>query len=122
MDLRDLWRGDLSYRRLWVLLNDLPQESLTQTALRDDPNRENLPTSEADEERFGPWRLDNYQLSLLIDEVSQLRYAVGVAYRLDPNPVPEPTPRPGRAKRPNGASAEVAAARRYLAEFNRGKG
>lgn len=94
MALTDLFAGRLSYRRLWVLIRRLPQESWTQTELRDAADEELV--APAREERFGPWALANYQLASLLDAVRRVEYVSAVAGQLEPKPVPpEPSPRPG---------------------------
>jgi hypothetical protein len=35
IDYRDRWRGDLTLRRLWVLIKHLPPDAATSTAARD---------------------------------------------------------------------------------------
>lgn len=98
IDLRDLWRGRMSYRRLWVLLNRLPQESWTQTILRDRTPDDALVAPARDEQRFGPWALDNYQLASVLDAIRHLEFTLA---RVNGNewPPPDPTPRPGVQRR-----------------------
>jgi hypothetical protein len=83
----------MSYRRLWVLITRLPQESRTQTALRDSSFAE-LVDATPGPEKFGPWALTNYQLAALTDSVQVLQYITAKAAGGD-WPKPEPTPRPG---------------------------
>lgn len=110
MDLRDLWRGRMSYRRLWVLLNRLPQESWTQTELRDSQPDSALISPETGRDSFGPWALINYQAAALLDAVQRVAYVCAVAGALDPKPeAPKPTPRPG-AKRSKVRAINPAAA------------
>lgn len=97
-DLRDLWRGGLSYRRLWVLLKELPVDSSTQTRLRDAANAEleELVAAPPDQPaQFGPWALTNYQLAALTDEVAWLRFVIARANGAEDYPQPTPVPRPG---------------------------
>lgn len=96
--MRDLWRGDLSYRRLWVLLDHLPMDSWTQTALRD-AAIEGMPAREQDPDKFGPWALLNYQVARLTDAVARVEY-VTAAGKFDKVKLPEPTPRPGVKRQP----------------------
>jgi hypothetical protein len=114
----------MSYRELWALVEGLPQESWTQTALRDDPNRAELPAQAESEQHFGPWALVNFQLAVLTDAVRQLEFVLARVNGNKDYPKPDPTPRPGMKQRVRQMvdSAEAEAARRYLAEFNRGKG
>lgn len=92
----DLYRGTLTYRRLWVLINRLPQESWTQTALRDDPERQDLVAPEqAAEQRFGPWSQAELLLAAVVDAVNSVRFAVVRVNGNKDYPAPDPLPRPG---------------------------
>jgi len=104
-----LWRGGLSFRRLWVLIKHLPAESWTQTALRDaDDGPEDLSPPEV-EQRHGPWALSNYQLVRLVDEVASLRFVTARGLGFAEYPEPEPTPRPGaRSRKPQRGLSEAA--------------
>ena len=76
-----------------MLINRLPQESWTQTELRDETPQSDLV---APEPKFGPWALTNYQLADLRDAVRRLEYVTAVAGQLEPKPKPPtPTLRPG---------------------------
>lgn len=107
----------MSYRELWVFIAGLPQDSLTQTRLRDSSQRElaELVAPEpAGEQRFGPWALLNYQIAVLTDAVHELTYITKVAAGLkdrhgrDPEP-PQPVARPGlQAGRPQRVQSEAA--------------
>jgi hypothetical protein len=89
----------LSYRRLWVLIKYLPADSWTQTALRDAANSElEELTSPAEDVRFGPWALTNYQLAALTDEVAWLRFVVARTAGAEDYPQPTPTARPGLSR------------------------
>jgi hypothetical protein len=96
-----LFTGGMSFRELWVFIQYLPQESWTQTALRDEPHEElelpDLP-AESEEQQFGPWSLDNYQLAALIDGIEYLAYMTARAAGDKEYPKPEPKPRPGVRK------------------------
>ena len=120
--LVDLFRGKLSYRELWNLIQFLPQDTWTQAILRDDPDRQALVNQGQDEHKFGPWSQGDLLMAALIDAVNKVRYAVVRVAGNDDYPMPEPFPRPGmeRMARQIVDSAEAEAARRYLDEFNRG--
>lgn len=78
-----------------MLINRLPQESWTQTELRDETPDAEL-VAPMREQKFGPWALVNYQLADLRDSLRRLEYVTAVAGQLEPKPKPpEPTPRPG---------------------------
>jgi hypothetical protein len=89
----------MSYRELWVLITRLPQESWTQTALRDSPEHAAMRSKRQNEPvRFGPWALENYQLAELIDAIRQNTWMTQVMVpgrQGPPPPAPPRTPRPG---------------------------
>jgi hypothetical protein len=85
----------MSYRELWVLISKLPQESWTQTALRDEPV-EDLELPESSEEKFGPWALADFQRVTLIDAINRLAAVTAWSNGNSKFPPPEPLPRPGR--------------------------
>lgn len=96
VDLMDLWRGRLSFRRLALLIRYLPSESWTQTALRDEREADLAELESPDQPAsFGPWALENYQLAQLRDEIAHLRYVLARTAGQDKYPAPKPTPRPG---------------------------
>lgn len=85
----------MSYRELWVLISKLPQESWTQTALRDEPVEElNLP--EDTEQKFGPWALADFQRATLIDAINHLAAVTAWSSGNQKYPPPKPLPKPGR--------------------------
>lgn len=88
----------MSYRELWVFIQHLPQESWTQTILRDRQFAELInPADErkAGPQKFGPWAHQDYLLAQLIDAVNRNTYVTAaVAGSKDAKP-PEPTARPG---------------------------
>lgn len=89
-----MYRGDLSYRRLWVLVTKLPQESATQTELRDAAPPVVVEANA--ETKFGPWSVINYQLAQVLDALHRLEYVEAVTGGIEPKPdPPKPTPRPG---------------------------
>jgi hypothetical protein len=79
-----------------VLISKLPQESWTQTALRDSPPEgiEGLLAPESDQ-KFGPWAHADYQRAALIDAVNYLVAITAWVNGNDKYPPPKPTPRPG---------------------------
>lgn len=116
VDLMDLWRGGLSFRRLAVLIAHLPEESWTQTAIRD--ATEGALVEVDGPPKFGPWSLSNYQLAALRDEIAELRFVVARTAGAEKYPAPEPTPRPGLHRNVRRQSAAAVA---YLKRLrNRG--
>jgi hypothetical protein len=117
VDLRDLWRPGthLTWRRLKVLVNNLPQESATQTAIRDSMPADVM--REAAVSGHGRWSHEAMLLALLVDCVNAMRYEA-VAMQGGAKPTePKPLPRPGvePAVRPINEEA-----RAYLARLRRG--
>jgi hypothetical protein len=96
-DLRDLWRDDggasrLTWRRLGVLINGLPPESATKTALRDALSDDELTSlARTVAEGHGQWSHMEMLLALLADRLGQLVWlnSDGKGDR------PEPIQRPG---------------------------
>jgi hypothetical protein len=99
IDLMDLWRGGLSFRRLALLIRYLPSESWTQTELRNAADEQplDLLATELEEgpRKFGPWGLEHYQLAALRDEIARLTFVVARVNGQEKWPEPQPTPRPG---------------------------
>jgi hypothetical protein len=118
----------MSYRELGVFVRHLPQDSWTQTIIRDEQLDELVnpePEQEPAEPKFGPWALLNYQLATLTDAVNQNTYMVMLAGGLkyegkDPVP-PQPTPRPG-LKRGRRAADQPAGRRRLPRQAARREG
>jgi hypothetical protein len=95
--LQEFYRGEMSCRELGVLIRHLPQESWTQTALRDMPGEQLLAAPATGERKFGPWALVNHQLAALGDAVMRLEVTVARSNGADWK-YPDPTPRPGAAR------------------------
>lgn len=105
----------MSYRELGVFIRHLPQDSCTQTAIRDErlDDLANPEPQEPAESKFGPWSLLNYQIASLTDAVNRLHYATAVGKFKDIEP-PHPVPRPGlKAADPRNPEPVV----RYLEEM-----
>ena len=92
IDLSDVWRGTLSFRRLAVLLRGLPQESLYKAALWDGmtpEDRKALPEPKG----YGPWSREALQLARVGDALDWLVWSKtedGAANRNRPQPYPRP--------------------------------
>jgi hypothetical protein len=111
----------MSFRELWVFVQHLPQESWTQTVLRDDPERQALVNPSESDLKFGPWTHGDFLSVEIIDAIRHLEVTVARSNGQDVE-YPKPTQRPGmkRLARQISDSAEAVAARRYLDEFNKG--
>lgn len=105
IDLRGLWTGELSWRRLKILIDHLPPESATKTAIREELGDDFLSAMVIDADvpaPHGPWSRLETLVATVADSVNDLAFitvslAMGEkAKRPDP---PARTPRPG-VKRP----------------------
>ncbi|WP_327379444.1 hypothetical protein [Streptomyces sp. NBC_01212] len=97
MDLLDFYRGGLSIRRLRVLIDRLPPESLTKVAIRNavDPSDIPEPTGDYRPDQ-APWSTTHMLLATLRDEIALLR-SVAIAAAGGKPPDFKPMPRPGIA-------------------------
>lgn len=100
----------MSWRRLRVLIQHLPPESHTMTALRNAmPDEELAEQAEKGEPEKGRWSQVEQLLALLADRIARVEYVLICANtekkRDRPDP-PEPIARPG-AKPPKKQTAEL---------------
>jgi hypothetical protein len=115
IDLRGLWTGELSWRRLKVLIDHLPPESATKTAIRDAMGEDLLIALPVDDDaaiNHGPWSRLETLVALVADTVNDLSYLT-LSLALDqkakrPDP-PARVPRPGVQRRPSGNRPSPAA-------------
>lgn len=98
MDFLDYYRGRISIRKLATLIDHLPGESATVTAIRNQMTREgtmdDLPAGDPAE---GQWSKDQMLTATLIDELRALRHAYATVHSpkgAAPKP-PQPLRRPG---------------------------
>lgn len=94
VDLRDLWRGGLTLRRIGVLVAALPPESLTMSAL--------LPTMPESGESDKPdrqWSTEAQLLASVVDAVTSLTHAYVAGHSKTSPPRWQPIKRPSD-KRP----------------------
>lgn len=116
VDLRDLWRprggtSRLTYRLLGVLIDGLPGESLTKTAIRDQvPDDQLAKWAEQPRTGHGPWSHADLLIAALIDRVELLRRDTITLHGAKPPGEFQPVRRPGmpsqrkRALTPEGLS------------------
>lgn len=110
MDLLDLWRPNdrLSWRKLGVLITQLPPESATATRLRvmaeEDPEEfEDLVSEEPDPENE-QWSRVEHILASIRDEIHALRWQYSSAHsgkqrlKWKPEPLPRPGVKPAKRK------------------------
>lgn len=91
MDLRDLWRpGGLTWRRLGLIIDRLPPESATKTALRDALTPEQL-AGIPESRTHGAWSRAEMLLARIGDNVAHLAW-MQTDGKTKP---PEPLARPG---------------------------
>lgn len=104
MDVLDVHRGRMSWRRLRVVIEHLPPESHTMTALRNAmPEEELAARAERGDPEKGRWSQLDQLLAGVYDRLGRIEYVLVCAHtdkkskRPDP---PEPLPRPGGKPRP----------------------
>lgn len=115
MDLRDLWRGGLTLRRVGVLAKALPPESATMSALAADTDEAAL----AEPERPRRFSVDQHLAATLVDAVNAMHHSFTCAHSKRPPPRPIPLWRPGHAPRRRAARL-TPAARERIRTRNRG--
>jgi len=98
-DLRDLWRpgggaSRLTYRRLRVLVDGLPPESATKTAIRDTLSAADFKDA-PEPDGWGTWSNTDQMLASIYDELSRLRRDVYSAQGGGKPEYQEPMRRPG---------------------------
>jgi hypothetical protein len=89
----------MSYRKLGILIGQLPPESATATAMRNAVAESGGVGGEEMAPEVSPseatWSQTEMLLASLIDEVKWLRYEFRVANSKQPGPAPSPMERPG---------------------------
>lgn len=99
-----------------LLVDRLPPESATKTAVRDALGEQQLAEMAAqDSDGFGTWSLTDMRLAVVIDKLSWLIHAIYHVAGAKP-PAPPPFPRPGvlRVADPHTLTPEQ---RSYMAAF-----
>lgn len=81
VDILDVFRGLLSWRKLRVLIEQLPADSFTKHALAGI--------------EFDPWSATEHLLAMLHDLVADLTWITATVNSKKKIPVPKPLPRPG---------------------------
>jgi hypothetical protein len=124
IDVRDLYRkgggaSRMTHRLLGVLIERLPPESATKTAMRDSLTPEQL-AAQAEaaktagvDAKLGPYSNTDMHLGQLIDEIRWLRFAVYHSQGGKPKK-PNPYPRPGVPSQQRALSPK---ARAYLTKI-----
>lgn len=95
VDLRDLWRGGLSLRRVGVLIVGLPPESLTMSAL--------LPMMPEQVESDKPdrqWSTEAQLLASVVDAVTSLTHVYVAGHSKTSPPRWQPIKRPSDKRQP----------------------
>lgn len=94
-----MWRDNdrLSWRKLGVLIGQLPAESATATAMRlAAPDEGEAPEHDPDTEQ---WSRAEHLMAAMIDELLRLRWLTQAVHSAkQPSWSPEPVPRPGLPK------------------------
>jgi hypothetical protein len=107
IDLRDLYRGGLSYRRLGVLIAHLPPESATKTAIREDADEADIDSPPPDPSRHGPWSTTDLLLALIADGINVLAWQNTQVHGKKRTEPPAPIRRPGVKTRTQGQISEA---------------
>lgn len=97
IDVLDVYRGSLSLRRLRILIEHLPPESVTKTAIRRDLTPEQIEAARSNTDHrpdLAPWSNIEMLTASLLDAV-RLNTASMIAVNGGPQPHVDPTPRPG---------------------------
>lgn len=102
VDLRDLWTGRLTLRRLRVLLDGLPPESAWATAIR---RREDYTPGKADLDAVR-WGTVHELLAALIDATNSVKWAVFQSQSNRTVKPYDPFPRPGSGPKRKPLSAK----------------
>ena len=97
VDLRDLWRGGLTLRRLRVLLDGLPPDSLWWTAMRQRDDL--LATAGGGDVDTARWDTTHELLAALIDATNEVAWTVAQVNSKHKLPSPSRFPRPGTKPR-----------------------
>lgn len=92
IDLADLWQGRMSWRRLGVILRNLPADSAYSTSVREATTDEQWEEIESEvREHHGRWSRSDFLLARTGDLIQHL-----IWMQTDrKTPPPEPLPRPG---------------------------
>ncbi len=103
-----MWRpgggaSRLTYRRLQVLIDGLPPESLSKTAARDGlPEHELARLAKMPRRGHGPWSHTDLLLGAIYDQLSWVIYAIPASQGGKPKkPVPLERPGVGAKKKPS---------------------
>jgi hypothetical protein len=103
VDLLDLHRGRLSWRRLRILIEGLPPHSRTMTAMRNDtPAEELAKQAEHGEPEKARWSQLEQLVAVVADRVARLEWVllcVNIEQKSKRPDPPEPIRRPGAKPR-----------------------
>ncbi|MCW2901919.1 MAG: hypothetical protein JWO67_4184 [Streptosporangiaceae bacterium] len=78
-----------------MLIEHLPQESWTQTSLRDADDSPFVFVDPKQPQKFGPWTTTDFLLARLIDAVARVEFVLARVNGNESYAEPKPTPRPG---------------------------
>jgi len=113
--LGGLWTGDLTWRELQIVIDRLPPESATKTAMREALSEEDLAVLSGMESKgHGPWSRMEHLLAAVNDQVSLLRWVTVAIASKEPPPQPALYPRPGVARPAQPKAVDHAAGRAHL--------
>ena len=95
VDLRDLWRGGLSLRRMGVLVVGLPAESLTMSALMP-----LIPEGGESDKPDRQWSTEAQLLASVVDAVTSLTHVYVAGHSKTSPPRWQPIKRPSDKRKP----------------------
>jgi hypothetical protein len=111
VDLRGLFSGSLTLRRVGVLVRHLPAESACVSALA-----EHVDPRAADESPQRLWGTSEHLLAGVLDAVREVAWLVAQTNSSKRIPAPKPIPRPGPKPKPRRLTAQQ---RARLDKWNR---
>lgn len=125
VDIKQLWTGGLSFRRLRIIIDRLPEDSALWTEIRDEMSPEDL--AEHDEavsskRKHGRWSKTNLLLASIADRiaVNTWQYVASKSPKGKAPPEPKPIPRPGVETKTAGPMGSNQ--RAYLERLRRNRG
>jgi hypothetical protein len=89
VDVRDLYRGGLTYRRLLVLVENLPADSAVAAIVAKEVQDPQAPEYERQ------WTISEHMLAAILDQLAVLSWLQIAATVKNPPPAPKPIRRPG---------------------------
>jgi hypothetical protein len=113
--LGGLWTGELSWRELNVVIDRLPPESATKTAMREALSDEELKAlGDKVGTNYGPWSKAEHLLAGISDKIAMLQWVTIALQSPEKHEQPAQYPRPGVARPAAERKVDMAAATAHL--------